>query len=123
MQIQSNTLRPPTRRAPDPYQPLALNCDRYLKVESFCLRHDAGFEDIFIAEMEVVEMPRSHAFDVSVTIFWERFSDDHPQNNTMISLARALTSEHFNNSPSSRVCGQRYGIHLHYPPVETSPDY
>lgn len=123
MQLQSNATRSLTKRASDPYQPIALTCDRYLKIESFCVRDCYDFEHIYRVEMEVVEMPRCHAFDISLTIFWERWSEADPQTHLMISLARTLTRDHFNDSPSSRFCGQLHGIHLYYPPLESSDDY
>lgn len=118
MQLLSKAPRSHSKCAPDPYEPLALSCDRHLRIESFCIRDLYDFEHIYRVEMEVVEMPTSHVFDVNVTIFWERCNDFDPQTSRMISIARALLRNHFNASPSPRACGQRWGIALSYPPLE-----
>lgn len=118
MQLLSNALRSDFTCAPDPHQPLALSCARHLRIESFCIRDLYDFEHIYRVEMEVVEIPSSHVFDVNVTIYWDRFSEADPQASRMISIARTLVLNHFNASPSPRTCGQRWGIDLFYPPLE-----
>ena len=113
-----------TRRALDPYQPIALSSshgDRYLRINEARCRQQWEWEDLYIIEMEAVEMPTSSAFDIAVVFHWELLSDTEetpPSAQRLFAIARQLAREHFNASRCPRVCGQQWGIVIHYPPVE-----